>query len=93
MGGGGFGQFADLRGGFMKKGNSVSEGVETPMHTMGKVGVWGILKNQGDLNNGRDHFEMEGWYPFMDYELLTKLPLSRLNKWKEIPRSGLIKES
>ena len=30
------------------------------MHTMGKVGVWGILKNQGDLSNGRDHFEMGG---------------------------------
>ena len=60
MGGGGFGQFADLRGGFMKKGNSVSEGFETPMHTMGKVGVWGILKNQGDLSNGRDNFEMGG---------------------------------
>ena len=40
----GLGQFADLRGGLLKKRMVFLRGVGTPMHTMDKVGGWRILR-------------------------------------------------
>ena len=39
-------QFADSRGGVFLRG------VDNPMHTMSKVGGWGVLRNGEDLSNG-----------------------------------------
>ena len=44
-----------------KEEGGVFEGVDTSIHTMGKVGGWGILRNGNNLSNGEDDFEMGGW--------------------------------
>ena len=38
--------------GLGESGGDVFEGTDTTIHTMGKVGGWGILRNGGDLRGG-----------------------------------------
>lgn len=53
--------FAVLRGGLAKKmGGYFWGGADIPMHTMSKVGEWGIFRNGVDLSNRGDNFKTGG---------------------------------
>ena len=41
-----------IQEGGLGKNRVLLKAVDTPVHTMSKVGGWGILRNVGDLSNG-----------------------------------------